>query len=101
MLESRIKSRIVSELRARGYWARRMPADGLTGGGHPDILLMLKSEHHRGRACWLEGKQPGEQPTRLQQASMDEITRGGGRAAVVHSVHEALQIVDAFEQEEA
>lgn len=53
--------------------------------GVPDLLCVRD-----GRALFLEVKRPGEKPTAIQRARMDEIkTVGGAVCAVVTSVEEA------------
>lgn len=52
--------------------------------GVADILGVLPG----GRLLAVEGKMPGNRPTRDQQAFLDGVRRAGGAALVVHSVEE-------------
>lgn len=54
--------------------------------GVPDVLCVK-----RGVAVFLEVKRPGEKPTEIQKARMEEIRRvGGAECAVVTSKEEAM-----------
>jgi len=54
--------------------------------GVPDVLCVK-----HGVAVFLEVKKPGEKPTEIQKARMDEIRRvGGASCAVVTSKEEAM-----------
>lgn len=89
--ESGVKVRAVRAIRESGRYAVRIAASHFQTAGLPDVLVLLR--HPRGRALWLEFKQPGETPTRLQAAKMRELDAAGAATAVVHSVSEALTAV--------
>lgn len=59
-----------------------------TGPGHPDLYGCVN-----GRAVVIEVKQPGEEPTRLQHAKLNEWARAGAVAGWATSVDEALSIL--------
>ena len=57
--------------------------------GIPDIIVCYK-----GRFYGLEAKVGKNQPTRLQAATIEQIRRAGGVAAVVRSVDEVKEIMN-------
>lgn len=59
-----------------------------TLSGVPDILAIRD-----GVACWMECKQPGKQPTRIQTLRMRELEAAGCRVAVIHSAGEAKKFL--------
>ena len=60
------------------------------GVGSADLLVLV-----HGRACWLEVKTPGGQPTPAQTAFLERMRTHGCGAAVVRSVEEAVAAVEA------
>lgn len=56
--------------------------------GLPDIICCYK-----GRFVGLEVKRPGKDATELQAFTIEQIRRAGGVAGVVHSVEEALGLL--------
>ena len=58
--------------------------------GIPDIIVCYK-----GRFIALEAKVGRNKPTRLQAATIEQIRRAGGVAAVVRSVEEVEEIMEA------
>lgn len=71
---------------------------GLKGGypikigipGMPDIIGQLRN----GRLFGIEVKQPGKNPTDIQQQFIDMINANGGLAGVATSIDDALSIID-------
>lgn len=55
--------------------------------GLPDLLAI-----RGGRAYWIEVKQPGGKPTRLQEHRLDELRGAGCGAGVAASVDDAARI---------
>ena len=88
MLESAIVSRIVKALKERGCFVVKLHGGGMQRAGLPDLMIV-----YQGRAIFLEVKQPGEQATKLQEHTLDQIRQAGGIAAVVSSVDEALRLI--------
>ena len=60
--------------------------------GIPDIIVC-----HKGRFIALEAKVDRNKPTRLQAATIEQIRRAGGTAAVVYSVGDVLAIMSEQE----
>ena len=60
--------------------------------GIPDIIVC-----HKGRFIALEAKVGRNKPTKLQAATIDQIRRAGGTAAVVYSVEDVQAIMSEQE----
>ena len=58
--------------------------------GTPDILACV-----RGRFVAMEVKKPGAYPTPIQKRHIETITKVGGHAAIVRSLEEAQQVIQA------
>lgn len=61
--------------------------------GIPDIIVCYK-----GRFIALEAKVDKNQPTRLQAATIEQIKRAGGKAAVVRSVEDVKAVLSGKEE---
>lgn len=86
--ESAIQSDILSYLHhLPGCWAVKYPATFMRGV--PDIVGVF-----HGTFFALEVKRPGEKPTPIQDAVMEQIRTAGGIAEVVTSFEEAQSIVE-------
>ena len=57
--------------------------------GIPDIVGVF-----RGTFFALEVKRPGEKPTPIQEAVIEQINAAGGVAEVVTSIEEALSVIE-------
>ena len=71
------------------YWKAHGGQYGTAG--IPDIIVC-----HKGKFIALEAKVGRNQPTRLQAATIELIRRAGGVAAVVRSVDEVKEIMQAI-----
>jgi hypothetical protein len=91
-LERNILDRIRREFKARGIWLLKVHGSPLQQRGVPDLIGCW-----RGRFIALEGKVPGEQPTPIQAYRLEEIRRAGGIAECVHSLAEALGVLEGNE----
>ena len=60
--------------------------------GIPDIIVC-----HRGHFIALEAKVGKNQPTKLQSATIQQIRKAGGTAAVVRSVEDVKTIISELE----
>lgn len=60
--------------------------------GIPDIIVCYK-----GRFVGLEAKVGSNKPTRLQQATIEQIRKAGGTAAVVRSVADVQTVLSEME----
>jgi len=59
--------------------------------GLPDVLVIKD-----GRAAWMEVKRPGEDPTRIQEHRMRELSRSGCPVTVVRSAGDAREFLEAI-----
>lgn len=76
-------------IRGRGGWARKIHADAYQGAGIPDVIACIQ-----GRFIAFETKKSQCIPTRIQRATMAEISRSGGVACPVWTVEDAEEIID-------
>lgn len=86
MLESKIQSQIVKHLKKEGYFVLKIIMSNVPGVMD---LLILKE----GRYIWIEVKQPGKEPTKLQEYRKKEIIEHGGVVICVHSLKELKLLV--------
>lgn len=89
--ENRIVCSILTALRKRGIYARRIHGSAFQIPGFPDILCIIE-----GRFLGLEVKTETGQLSKIQVHEIDLIRKAGGVAGVVRSVSEAMAIVDDF-----
>jgi len=83
--ESLIVASIVRKAKQLGWWTMKIHGNRFQMAGVPDLLCL-----RGGRAVFLEVKQPGKRPTKLQEARMNEIERYAGVPChVVTSAEEA------------
>ena len=87
MSERSIQSGIIKALRGRGGYVVNQTA---AEAGVPDLLVC-----YEGRFYGLEVKQPKRYPTPLQRHHLELIEQSGGISAVVRSVSDALEVLDA------
>jgi Holliday junction resolvase len=84
--ESSIVAAIVREAKQAGWWVMKIHGGPHQLAGVPDLLCL-----RRGKAVFLEVKQPGKKATPLQVARMREIeTQGGAPCKVVTCREEAM-----------
>lgn len=92
MLEKTLVANVIAEAKRRGWWAMKNHGGPYSVKGLPDILVV-----RGGRAAWMEAKRPGEHPTRIQEHRMRELARAGCPVAVVRSVGDAKEFLEAIE----
>lgn len=92
--ENRIVGNILTALRKRGIYARRIHGSAYQIPGFPDIFCIVG-----GRFLGLEVKTEKGQLSKIQAHEIDQIRKAGGVAGVVRSVGEALAIVDDMTRE--
>ena len=73
------------------YWKEHGGQYGTAG--IPDIIVCYK-----GRFYGLEAKVGRNKPTRLQEATIEQIKRAGGTAAVVRSVDDVKAVLSGKEE---
>ena len=87
--ESSIVASIVREANTLGWWTMKIHGGPYQLSGVPDLLCIRK-----GVAVFLEVKQPGKQPTKIQRERMNEIEKKAGSVcAVVTSTKEAKAVL--------
>ena len=63
-----------------GWWCCKIHGGPFQLSGLPDGLFIK-----HGRAAWIEFKRPGEEPTKIQQHRMRELSLAGCEVAVCFS----------------
>lgn len=76
--ESRVKAKVVTQLKALGAYYFYPVTGGFGASGVPDIICC-----YRGRFIGIECKANGNKPTKLQQMNLDNIAAQGGLALVI------------------
>jgi hypothetical protein len=87
--ESKLSRQIMTAFRNRGGFCWKNHGGSTMMAGLPDIAGVYK-----GRFLAFETKMPGEHPTRIQQLRHAQIRAAGGVVVVVHSVAEAMAVLD-------
>jgi len=93
MLEKNLIAKIEAHLKTLPecfFWKEHGGQYGTAG--IPDIIVCYK-----GRFIGLEAKVGRNQPTKLQTATIEQIRRAGGTAAVVRSVSDAQTVIAELE----
>jgi hypothetical protein len=90
-LEKAIVERVMCAAKRLGWMPLKMHGNAYVMKGLPDVLV-LKS----GKAAWMEVKRPGHEPTRIQTHRMRELIAAGCPCAVVHSVGDAQEFLEAL-----
>ena len=90
-LESTITKNIMNMAKREGWDPRKYHGNSFTVAGTPDIFCLRESH-----CVWLEVKQPGKHPTKIQQHQMKVLSTGpaGTPCFVVHSVEEAKEALE-------
>ncbi len=90
MTEATLRTSIVKALRAYSGWWTVTHADQYATGGLPDIIGC-----YAGTFVGLEVKLPGKEHTltKRQAHRLSQINKAGGRAAMVTSVTQAMDLV--------
>lgn len=86
--ETTLQQNIVRAIRKKygsRCWVLKVHGGPYQKTGVPDLLVIID-----GVALWFEVKMPGEDPTEIQKAVMQEIRAAGCVVAVVESVSEAM-----------
>lgn len=88
---SRVKA-IQRLLTRRG--AYHFKTTGVSVAGIPDLQAC-----YRGRALYLEAKQPGNPPTPRQAHQLEQARAAGAIATVVHTATDVAKLLDTIDQE--
>lgn len=87
--ESQIQHSIINRLkREQGLWLMNVHGDEMQRAGIPDIIGC-----YFGRLFGLEIKAPGGVVSEIQKYELRKIANAGGKAAVVESVQDALDVL--------
>jgi hypothetical protein len=90
MRESEIQAEILSWLKARGIWHRRIPLGGVAHGGlrkksplvgMPDIMIII-----RGQAIFIEVKDAKGKLSEIQRQTIAELERHGALVIIARSL---------------
>ena len=91
--EAAIQHRILKYLNDQPRcWAAKFP--GVLRRGVPDIIGVYRSAFFA-----VEVKRPGQRPTALQRAVMEQIRDAGGRAEIVHGPDGIREILLEIDEE--
>ena len=88
MLEKAIVAKVMATARSMGWWVHKTHGNAFSRG-LPDVLAIKD-----GRAAWMEVKRPGEEPTRIQQHRLRELSIAGCAVAVVTSAGECRAFLE-------
>ena len=91
--ESKVKAKVVAQLKALGAYYFYPVTGGYGGSGVPDIVGCL-----RGKFFAIECKAGNNKPTPLQQKNIDAITKQGGLVWVVNeeNLNEVTKVLEAI-----
>jgi hypothetical protein len=93
MNESEITKRMVTRLKSRGAWARKIHGSMYTAG-LPDIIVCYK-----GWCLGLEVKKPGREKTLtgIQRKTLERIEEAGGYGKMVTTIKQVDAILDEID----
>lgn len=96
VLESALQRRIIAYLRAQGCYVFKVVGSPLQQRGTPDLLVCWQG---RFLAIEIKAVRPdtgrAEKPTPLQLHEMAKVTAAGGRAVVVESLEQVIELLAA------
>lgn len=87
-MEKTIVKKIMRHLEGMGYFCIKIHGGEFQVAGLPDLLCIIA-----GSAAWIEVKQPGGKPTKLQVAMLARLRKAGCRAGVATTIDEALEVI--------
>lgn len=93
MLERAIVAKAMQTAKALGWKAIKIHGNQYQEAGLPDILVIKD-----GRAAWMEAKQPGQDPTKLQAHKMRELSAYGCPVTVIYSAADARHFLESIDQ---
>lgn len=105
VLEAPIVKKIKKKIEQRGWWGFKTHGSADQVRGLPDLIGCFNAECPNcgfgpiGRFVAFEVKKPGGDATPLQAFTIQRIKNAGGIAVVIHSVEEALDILDRIAPE--
>ena len=91
MLESKIQKKVIAYLLSIGCKVINLKA--ASRKGNADLVICYK-----GHYVEFEMKQPGKEPTKLQQIKGQECIDAGGHWFGIHSLEEAEEAIDFIEK---
>ena len=90
-MERSIQTNIIRALRQRGAYVVNIKGGDGIDAGTPDLIAC-----YQGWFVALEVKQPKKTMTAIQQHRRSQIIDAGGVCAEVHSVQEALDVIEGL-----
>ena len=99
--ESAIWSRVRNWLRHAGHWCMKLVGSVNTMRGVPDVLVLVKVPHQQWAVpLFIELKQPGKKPTRLQLKRHDELRKAGACVIVATTLDYVRDVVGDLQSNE-
>lgn len=92
MNETQLTKKIRDALLKRGWDSIKFHGNMYSQNGIPDLIV-----HRGGQVIFMEIKLPGKKPTTLQKVTIDKIRRYGTPAEVIHSVEEAIAVLETLQ----
>lgn len=86
MLESKVQSYLIKELRKRGWFVRKIAKTSTPGD--PDLY-----SYKDNITVWIETKQAGKKARELQEYRHDEIRSFGMKCIVVSGIDQAKEYI--------
>lgn len=90
--EARLSKRIMDAWRKRGAFAFKVWGSAHQMAGVPDIVGV-----YRGHFIACETKMPGNEPSKIQEHRIKQITTAGGWVVVAYSLDEAMGLLDTID----
>lgn len=88
--ESTIVAKVIATAKAAGWWAGKLHTNAYGIAGMPDVMAI-----RRGHVAFLEVKQPGQEPTKVQAHRMRQLAEAGASVTWVTSAGEALAFLES------
>jgi hypothetical protein len=82
MLESKLQTKLIKELRTRGMFVRKIESPGYAG--MPDLFIA-----YGGRSLWLELKTDTGRLSELQKVTIEDMRQQGCEVAVAYGLEQA------------
>jgi Holliday junction resolvase len=89
-MEKAIVAAVMAASRRLGWWCCKIHGNAYQLAGLPDVLAIKD-----GRAVWMECKQPGKEPTRIQNHRMRELIKAGCPCTTVRSAGDAVEFLES------
>lgn len=88
--EAQIVAKVMATARAAGWWAGKLHGNAFGIAGMPDVMAIRK-----GHVAFIECKQLGEEPTKVQLHRMRQLAEAGASVTWVTSAGEARAFLES------